>query len=99
MAPHRLASTPETVRWGVFDPSFPPLVTVASGDTVILECVSGGPEVMPPPGSGFSIPPALAAIHNGNVPRAPGHIITGPVAVAGAQPGDMLEVHIAKIEL
>ena len=63
MATHRLASTPETVRWGVFDASFPPLITVASGDTVVLECVSGGPEVMPPAGSGLTIPPALAAIH------------------------------------
>jgi acetamidase/formamidase len=32
------------------------------------------------------------------VPRGPGHIITGPVAVAGAEPGDMLEVTIEKIE-
>ena len=31
MATHRIASTPETVRWGVFDASFPPLITVASG--------------------------------------------------------------------
>ena len=31
-------------------------------------------------------------------PRAGGHILTGPVAVAGAQPGDMLEVRIDKIE-
>ncbi len=98
MALHRLSSTPETVRWGVFNASFPPILTVASGDTVVLECVSGGPEVMPPPGSGLTIPPALAAIHAAGIPRAPGHLITGPVAVAGAEPGDMLEVHIAKIE-
>ena len=49
MATHRIASTPETVRWGVFDPGFPPLITINSGDTLVLECVSGGPEVMPPP--------------------------------------------------
>jgi acetamidase/formamidase len=66
---------------------------------VVLECVSGAPEVMPPPGSGFRIPPALAAIHASNIPRAGGHILTGPVAVAGAMPGDMLEVRIDKIEL
>src|SRR3954454_9463065 len=71
MATHRIASTPETVRWGVFDAGFSPLITVNSGDTVVLECVSGGPEVMPPAGSGLTIPPALAAIHAGNVPRAP----------------------------
>ncbi len=99
MATHRIASTPETVRWGVFDATFPPLVTVNSGDTVVLECLSGGPEVMPPQGSGLTIPPALAAIHAANIPRAPGHLLTGPVGVAGAQPGDMLEVHIDRIEL
>lgn len=99
MAMHRLSAGPETARWGMFDAAFPPLITIESGDTVVLECVSGAPEVMPPPGSGFRIPPALAAIHASNIPRAGGHILTGPVAVAGAMPGDMLEVRIDKIEL
>lgn len=99
MAIHRLTSTPETVRWGMFDAAFPPLLTIQSGDTLVLECVSGGPEVMPPQDSGFVIPPALKAIHDARVPREPGHLITGPVAIAGAQTGDMLEVHIDDIEL
>ncbi len=98
MAFHRLAATPQTIRWGLFSASFPPVLTVASGDTVEIECVSGAPDVMPPPGSGFTIPPALTAIHQSNIPRAPGHLITGPVAIAGAEPGDMLEVRIDKIE-
>jgi acetamidase/formamidase len=96
MATHRLPATPETVRWGMFDAAFPPVLTVNSGDTVVIECVSGGADVMPPPGSGMAIPPALAAIQAA-VPRGPGHIVTGPVAVAGAQPGDMLEVAIESI--
>jgi acetamidase/formamidase len=99
MATHRLEPTPTTVRWGTFDAAYPPLITINSGDTVVLECVSGGPEVMPPPGSGLRIPPKLAAIHDANIPRVGGHILTGPVAVAGAEPGDMLEVHIDRIEL
>jgi acetamidase/formamidase len=97
MATHRIAATPENVRWGVFDAAIPPVLTINSGDTVTLECVSGAPDTLPPPGSGLAIPPALTAIH-ARVPRAPGHIITGPVAVAGAMPGDMLEVRIDKIE-
>jgi acetamidase/formamidase len=96
---HRIAPSPQTVRWGTFDAAYPALLTVNSGDTVVLECVSGAPEVMPPPGSGMTIPPALAAIHASSLPRAGGHIITGPVGVAGAEPGDMLEVRIDKIEL
>src|ERR1700761_4429412 len=98
MATHRITSTPQTVRWGVFDASFPPILTINSGETVVLECVSGGPEVMPPPNAGFRVPPALAAIHAANIPRAPGHLITGPIAVVGAEPGDMLEIHIDKID-
>jgi len=97
MTTHRLAPTPQTVRWGTFDAAYPPVLTVQSGDTVVLECVSGGPEVMPEASSGFAIPPALAAIHAANLPRVGGHIITGPVAVEGAEPGDMLEVHVEKV--
>ncbi len=99
MTVHHVPATPRTVRWGVFDAAIPPVVTVQSGDTVVLECVSGGADVMPPPDSGLRIPPALAAIHASDIPRAGGHIITGPVAVAGAMPGDMLEVRIDRIEL
>lgn len=99
MATHQVAATPQTVRWGTFSSGYAPVVTVNSGDTVVLECVSGGPDVMPPAGSGMEIPPALAAIHASNLPRAGGHIVTGPVAVADAMPGDMLEVRIDKIEL
>jgi acetamidase/formamidase len=99
MAMHRLAASPETVRWGTFDAAYPARITVNSGDTVELECVSDAPEVMPPPGSGMAVPRALAAIHASNIPRAGGHILTGPVAVAGAEPGDMLEVRIDKIVL
>jgi acetamidase/formamidase len=87
------------VRWGTFDASYPALLTVQSGDTVVLECVSGGPDVMPPASSGLRIPPALAAIHRSSIPRAGGHILTGPVGIAGAEPGDMLEVRIDRIDL
>jgi acetamidase/formamidase len=97
MANHRIAASPQTVRWGTFDAAYPALLTVDSGDCVELECVSGAPEVMPPPASGMAVPSALAAIHASSVPRAGGHILTGPVAVAGAEPGDMLEVRIEKI--
>jgi acetamidase/formamidase len=95
---HRLSAAPDTIRFGAFDAGFEPLLTVADGDTVILDCVSGGPEAMPPSGSGLAIPPALSAIHAANPPRMGPHILTGPVAVAGAQPGDALKVEILAIE-
>jgi acetamidase/formamidase len=96
---HNLAATPATVRWGSFDATYKPVLTVASGDTVTVECVSGSPEVMPPAGSGMAIPAALAAIHAADLPRMGGHIVTGPIAIAGAEPGDMLEIRIEAIEL
>ncbi len=98
-ATHHVAPTPETVRWGAFDAAFPPVATADPGDLVVLECVSGGPEQMPAPGGAFFIPERLLAIHEGNVPRLGPHIITGPVAVRGAEPGDCLRVTVEKIEL
>jgi len=99
MAHHRVPATPDTIRWGTFSAEYPPVLTIQSGDTVTLECVSGAPDVLPPASSGFRIPPALEAIHRANPPRLGPHILTGPVAVAGAEPGDTLEVRVDAIEL
>jgi len=98
-ATHRIAATPDTIRWGAFDATFPPLLTVEPGDTVTLECLSGGPEQIPPRDGAFAIPPALLAVHDSKPPRLGPHILTGPVAVRGAAPGDALVVHIEQIEL
>lgn len=96
MASHELKPTTENVRWGVFDASIPAVLTVRSGDTVVIETVSGAADVMPPAESGLVVSPYLKAIH-ASVPRRGVHIITGPVAIAGAEPGDMLEVRINDI--
>lgn len=98
MAHYRLASAPDTVRFGMFDAAFDPVLTVNPGDSVTFECVSGGVEVMPATGSRYAVPPALQAIHDSNPARIGPHILTGPVAIAGAEPGDMLEVRIEAIE-
>ena len=99
MAQHHIPATPETIRWGTFSADYAPILTVDSGDTVTLECVSGAPDVLPPERLGFTIPPALAAIHASNPPRLGPHILTGPVAIRGAEPGDTLEVKVERIEL
>lgn len=102
-ATHELKATPETVRFGAFDAAFAPALTVESGDLVVMECVSGPAEVMPPESSGLAVPAALREIHAavaaGRMPRLGPHLLTGPVAVAGAEPGDCLRVDIEKIEL
>jgi len=93
---HVLDSSPETIHWGVFDPALKPVLTVRSGDTVTVNTVSGGREAMPPPP--HVVPPELLEIHARCAPRAPGHILTGPIAVEGAEPGDTLEIRVREVK-
>lgn len=88
---------PKTSHWGFFDADLPPVATIQSGEEVTINTVSGGPNVLP--GAGFYVPPELLEIHAGGVPAMPGHILTGPVAVEGAMPGDVLQVDILDITL
>src|ERR1700750_2176437 len=98
MAQHQLRASPQTVRIGVFDATFPPVMTIESGDTVVVQCVSGRDDVLPPASAGLTVPPELSAIIAANPGMRAGHIVTGPIAVAGAEPGDMLEIGIEPIE-
>ncbi|HEX3938845.1 MAG TPA: acetamidase/formamidase family protein [Xanthobacteraceae bacterium] len=100
MTSHRLDAGPATVHWGYFDAALKPLITVDSGDEVVISSVSGPPEAVPPASSGLAVPDALRAIHAKVVPKLNGpHILTGPVAVRGAKAGQVLEVRIKAIEL
>jgi acetamidase/formamidase len=96
--PTRVAASLDTIRWGAFDASFPPVATIDPGEVVILECLSGGPEVMPPQEKMMAVHPVLREVH-AKLPRLGAHVITGPVAVRGAEPGDALRIDIEKIEL
>jgi acetamidase/formamidase len=99
MTNYQVKASPETVRWGMFDASFPPILTVQSGDMVVLQCVSGSPDVLASLDPSLTVPPELETILAAKLPRMGAHIVTGPIAVAGAEPGDMLEVRIDAIEL
>lgn len=88
---------PDSCHWGFFDAALPPVTTISSGDEVTINTVSGGPHVLP--GAGFHVPPELHRIHAAGPPAMPGHILTGPVAVAGAVPGDVLQVDILDVRL
>jgi acetamidase/formamidase len=96
--PTRVPASLDTIRWGAFDASFPPVATIDPGEVVILECLSGGPEVMPPQEKMMAVHPVLREVHQ-KLPRLGAHVITGPVAVRGAEPGDALRIDIEKIEL
>ncbi|MEO9652748.1 MAG: acetamidase/formamidase family protein [Roseobacter sp.] len=88
---------PQNCHWGYFDASLEPVATVPSGSEVTINTISGGPEVLP--GEGFHIPPELLEMHKAGVPTVPGHLLTGPVAVEGALPGDVLQVDILDVKL
>ena len=100
-----LLATPQTVVWGNYNARATPALTVASGDIVTIQTLSTcGPRVgleangVPP----AEIPAYVDAIYK-DFPAAEkgpgGHILTGPVAIANSEPGDVLEVRIQKINL
>lgn len=94
---HILNPSVETCHWGWFDAAQPPVLTVASGDEVTVSTISGGPDALPP--AGFHVPPELLEMHERAERLLPGHILTGPVAVEGAAPGDVLRVDILDVRL
>jgi acetamidase/formamidase len=93
---HTLSSSPATCHWGYFDAALAPVLTLRSGDTVTVDCVSGGEDVLPAPP--LEVLPEHRAIIEKVRPLLPGHILTGPIAVEGAEPGDVLEVQILAID-
>jgi acetamidase/formamidase len=94
---YAVSCRPEHCHWGFFDSALPAVVTVASGDTVEVDCVSGGRDVLPE-GDGYEILADHRAIHAALTPRLGAHIMTGPVAVQGAMPGDVLQIDILRVE-
>lgn len=90
-AAHHLAATADSVHWGYFDPRLAPVLTVASGDLVAIEALThhagDAPDLL--------MDDAIAAVFDRVQDRGPGpHLLTGPIAVAGARPGDVLQVDI-----
>src|SRR5271163_4538820 len=98
MSHHVVSCRPEHCHWGFFDAALKPIVTIQSGDTVQIDCVSGGPDILPK-GDNWEILDDHLAIHAGLAQGPGGHILTGPVAIEGAEPGDVLEVRIQKINI
>jgi acetamidase/formamidase len=95
---HELRAAPETVHWGYFDPAATPAITVKPGDRVTLDSVSGDEKMTPE--TGFEVMPAHREILAKVTKRmVPGHCLTGPVAIEGAEPGDALEVRIVDVRL
>ncbi|HKB77350.1 MAG TPA: acetamidase/formamidase family protein [Myxococcales bacterium] len=99
---HRLDPSPTTVAWGHYDAAAKPALRISSGDTVIVRTlITSTPARLEKAGvPAAEVEPALREIDKSVTDKGPGgHILTGPIFVEGAEPGDALEVHIDKAEL
>jgi acetamidase/formamidase len=100
---YTLKPTPKTIAWGYYDASTPPALRVQSGDTVEIHTLPAG--AIPSQLEAAGVPPeqieqSLRDIVNEVTDKGPGgHILTGPIYVEGAQPGNVLEIRILSIRL
>jgi acetamidase/formamidase len=101
---YALKVTPTTIAWGHYDAAAKPVLTIRSGDTVVVDTLlTNSPSGLERNGlAPDQVEASLRDVY-ANVPasaRGPGgHILTGPIAIEGAEPGDTLEVRILKIDL
>lgn len=95
---HRLEASPETVRWGYWDGSLAPVLTIASGNRVVIDTLSGEPPDLPDAASGFSVLDCHRAVLEKTIAGTGPHLLTGPIAIEGAEPGDVLKVEIEDID-
>lgn len=89
---HLLPATLETTQWGWFDNSQAPVLTVNSGDTVVMETMMHSHNQVVP-GKTIEELKKLRTDHPGRGP----HTLTGPIYVEGAEPGDVLKVKLNRI--
>ena len=98
-------STPETVVWGYLPDARKPVVTVKSGQVVRIDTVShqglvsGVDPVQFFASAGIPanqvLGDAVNIYHKASHPQGTGaHVLTGPIYIEGAEPGDMLEVRM-----
>jgi acetamidase/formamidase len=107
---YEVTSSPENVIWGeLFKPDSQPILTVQSGDRIVMQTVSHegiladqGDTVQFLTGGGIKQEDILAdqlTIKSQVEKTGPGpHVITGPIYVEGAEPGDVLEIKTLNID-
>ena len=100
----RLEATPATVAYGYYWSEAAPVLRIASGDIIDVDTLlTNTPAGLEKAGvSEARIQSSLKAIVaevTGERRGPGGHILTGPVYIEGAEPGDVLEVKILSIDL
>jgi acetamidase/formamidase len=99
---HRLEASPSTVAYGHYWAETKPVLTINSGDIIDVDTMlTSTPDRLEKSGvPAAEIQASLRAIVDQVKDRGPGgHILTGPVYVNGAEPGDALEVKVLSIDL
>ena len=93
---HDLPARPDLMVWGYLDATTPAVLEIDSGDTVAMRTVPAGAGAFQHPDP-TAVPPEFSAVLAG-LPQKGTHILTGPVHVRGAMPGDTLQVDILDIK-
>ena len=101
---HRIEATPATVAVGYYWADAKPALRIASGDiidvdTLLTNTPNGLARAGVPDDTIQASLKAITAEVTGDRRGPGGHILTGPVYVEGAQPGDALEVKVLSIDL
>jgi acetamidase/formamidase len=101
---HRLEASPATVAYGYYWSEAKPALRIASGDvidvdTLLTNTPAGLEKAGVPPGKVEASLRAVVSEVTGDRRGPGGHILTGPVFVEGAEPGDALQVDILSIDL
>ncbi len=101
---HQLAATPATVAYGYYWSQAKPVLNIASGDIVEIETMlTNTPAGLERLGVKPSDIPQnlrdIVAQVTGERRGPGGHILTGPIFVAGADSGDVLEIRFQSITM
>ncbi|HEV2643151.1 MAG TPA: acetamidase/formamidase family protein [Candidatus Elarobacter sp.] len=101
---HQLPATPSTVAYGYYWSEAKPAIRVTSGDVIDVETMlTNTPQGLERIGVRPEDVPQhlrdIVAQDTGSLRGPGGHILTGPIYVAGADSGDVLEVRIQSITL
>src|SRR5260221_8016925 len=101
---HRLEVAPSTVAYGYYWSEARPALRIESGDIIDVDTLlTNTPEGLKRAGVAdekiqASLKTVVEQVTGGR--RGPGgHILTGPVYIEGAEPGDVLEVNVLSIDL
>lgn len=107
-ADHHLRSIPSNMVWGYFAADTPAVMTIKSGDTVVIDTVSLGGITDENPEKFFIdhgisldnpvVKESIAIKKEVKSLGIKGHMMTGPIFIEGAEAGDTLEVRVLDIK-